>query len=80
MNDQVGILVPTEDADALAWAIDRVLAHRDHYSPAHLRAYALENLAWERSAQRTVALYHEALSQVSSRGLDSGTVGERSRA
>lgn len=61
VHDQVGLLVPKEDVDALALAIDRVLSHRERYNAAQLRAYALENFAWEQIARRTVTLYAEAL-------------------
>ncbi len=63
VNEQVGVLVPKEDDWALASAMEYVLAHREQYAPAALRSYALANFAWERIAERTVHLYHEALSQ-----------------
>ncbi len=57
----VGHLVDREDPAALAGAIEDVLAHRDRYDPASLRAYALERFAWDRVVARTVALYDEAI-------------------
>src|SRR5262249_32619426 len=50
VTDQVGSLVPPEDVEALALAIDRVLTDRTQYRAAHLRAYALEHFAWEQIA------------------------------
>lgn len=61
VNDQVGLLVPTEDVDAFASAMDHILNHRDRYPPARLSAYAQENYSWERIAKQTVSLYQEAL-------------------
>jgi glycosyltransferase involved in cell wall biosynthesis len=61
VNDKVGVLVPKEDVDALASGMLHVLTHRDHYSSALLRSYALENFSWERIACQTVNLYHAAL-------------------
>jgi len=64
LTEEVGVLVPSEDADALAEAIEHVLEHRDTYEPARLRAYALEHYAWERIARRTVDLYHQAVDRL----------------
>jgi glycosyltransferase involved in cell wall biosynthesis len=60
VTDGVGRLVPPEDPEALAEAMEDVLRHRARYAPAALRAYALEHFAWERVGERTVALYDQA--------------------
>jgi glycosyltransferase involved in cell wall biosynthesis len=62
VNEQVGHLVPSDDEEALAGAIEDVLAHRDRYDPDQLRAYALENFSWEMIARRTFDLYEAAMS------------------
>jgi glycosyltransferase involved in cell wall biosynthesis len=63
VTDDVGILVPPENPEALAAAIQRVLSQRNRYDPARLRAYALERFSWDRIAQQTVQLYHQAVVQ-----------------
>jgi glycosyltransferase involved in cell wall biosynthesis len=42
VNDQVGVLVPSEDPQALAKGIQHVLDRRKDFDPARLRSYALE--------------------------------------
>jgi glycosyltransferase involved in cell wall biosynthesis len=59
--DGVGRMVRPGDPDALAEAIVGVLGNRAAYDPQRLRSYALEKFAWERVAERIVALYREAL-------------------
>src|SRR5207245_1046672 len=61
VTDQVGTLVPPEDSNALAHAIDEMLGRRSEFPAAQLRKYALEGFAYERIAQETVALYREAV-------------------
>lgn len=62
VTENVGVLVPKEDANALALAILRVLERGAEYDSAMLRAYALENFSWERVANRVIDLYAEAIS------------------
>jgi teichuronic acid biosynthesis glycosyltransferase TuaC len=59
--DRVGRLVPSDDEEALAGAIEDVLANRDRYDPGQLRAYALEGFSWDTIARRTLALYEAAI-------------------
>jgi teichuronic acid biosynthesis glycosyltransferase TuaC len=59
VNERVGRMIEPGDTAALAEAIEHMLAHRDTYDPRQLRAYALEHFAWERVAERTMALYAE---------------------
>lgn len=61
VNEKVGVLVPVEDAEALARAIDDVLQRRADYDPAELRAYALDRFGLESVARRVAALYYEAV-------------------
>jgi glycosyltransferase involved in cell wall biosynthesis len=61
VNDEVGVLVPKEDPDALVAGLEAVLDRRGEYAADKLRAYALENFSWERVAQQTVHLYRAAV-------------------
>jgi glycosyltransferase involved in cell wall biosynthesis len=61
VNDRVGRLVPREDEEALASAIEDVLAHRERYDPRQLWRYALESFSWDTIARRTVDLYEAPL-------------------
>lgn len=45
---EVGELVPVEDSDALADAIDNVLRNAQRFPPLDLRRYAIERFSWER--------------------------------
>ena len=62
VTKEVGILVPPEDAQALAEGIAQVLDWRSYYDPAKLRAYALERFGLESVGKRLQELYAEALS------------------
>jgi len=61
VTDQVGALVPPEDPEALAGAIERVIDRRDQYQPAALRAYALEKFSWQRIGEQYLDLYCRAV-------------------
>lgn len=61
VNDDVGILVPPEDAPALASALNEVLEHRDTYERSALRRHALENFGIEPVSARYAQVYREAL-------------------
>jgi glycosyltransferase involved in cell wall biosynthesis len=61
VNEQVGVLVPPEDPEALARGIEYVLEHRADYDPARLRAHALENFGLDSIARRLEDLYNRAL-------------------
>lgn len=61
VNDEVGVLVPIEDPEALARGIEQVLERRKSYDPARLRSYALNNFGAQRVGQSIAALYAEAL-------------------
>ncbi len=63
VTEEVGTLVPPEDAQALAAGIAKVLDRRSDYDPAKLRAYALERFGLESVGQRLQGLYAEALSK-----------------
>lgn len=61
VNDQVGVLVPPEDPEALARGIEQVLNRGTSYDPNKLRAYALENFGVEAVGRRLAGLYREAV-------------------
>jgi glycosyltransferase involved in cell wall biosynthesis len=62
VTEEVGILVPPENPQALAAGIAQVLDRRNDYDPAKLRAYVLEQFGLESVGRRLQALYAEALS------------------
>jgi glycosyltransferase involved in cell wall biosynthesis len=61
VTDEVGVLVPTEDPEALADGIEHVLARRQHYAAERLRAHVLDRFGFDAVGQRLAALYHEVL-------------------
>jgi glycosyltransferase involved in cell wall biosynthesis len=67
VNDQVGVLVPPEDSEALARGIEHVLDNRASYDPAKLRAYSLEKFGAETVGRSLAALYREALKRFQDR-------------
>lgn len=69
VNDKVGILVPREDDNALALAIEQILDHRHNYDPVQLRAYALKRFAWKNITHSIIDLYNEVLDGPSGIGL-----------
>jgi len=67
VNDQVGVLVPSENPQALAAAIAHVLDKRNSYVPEVLRSYALEHFGLDSVGSRLKALYDEALDRFEAR-------------
>ncbi len=61
VNEEVGVLVPKEDPQALAWGIERVLDRRTEYDPARLRAYAVGKFGLQSVTRRIVHLYEQAV-------------------
>src|SRR5262245_7386137 len=61
VNEQVGVLVPPEDPEALADGIERVLQRPDDFNPAVLREYALGIFSWNRISRQYLELYQEAI-------------------
>jgi len=61
VTDEVGVLVPPEDPEALANGIEQLLARRESFEPNRLRAYALERFGFDAVGKRLSALYQEAL-------------------
>jgi glycosyltransferase involved in cell wall biosynthesis len=63
VTNDVGVLVPPEDPDALASGIELALARREVFDPGRLRSHALERFGFDAVAERLAALYREALSR-----------------
>jgi glycosyltransferase involved in cell wall biosynthesis len=63
VNDQVGALVPPENPEALASAIERVIDGRDRYNAADLRSYALERFSWQQITAQYLDLYRESVAR-----------------
>jgi glycosyltransferase involved in cell wall biosynthesis len=61
VTDDVGVLVPPEDPEALANGLDHVLARLERFDGHALRAHALEHFGFDSVARRLSALYQEAL-------------------
>jgi teichuronic acid biosynthesis glycosyltransferase TuaC len=72
VNEQVGVLVPPEDPEALARGIEHVLEHGADYDPTRLRAHALENFGLDSVGRRLEDLYQKALDRFQQRPLSNG--------
>jgi glycosyltransferase involved in cell wall biosynthesis len=80
VNDEVGILVPPEDAEALARGIEHVLERKQSYDPSKLRSYALENFGVQPVGQAIVDLYSEALESFGKKQKQSVEPGQPAKA
>jgi glycosyltransferase involved in cell wall biosynthesis len=65
VEEQVGVLVPPEDPNALADGIEHVLAHGVDYDPAALRALALSRFGAHVVAERVSDAYAHVLKDAS---------------
>jgi glycosyltransferase involved in cell wall biosynthesis len=63
VNEKVGVLVPPEDPEALADAIQRVLQRPEDFNRADLRTYALAKFSWNRISKQYLELYQEAIAR-----------------
>jgi glycosyltransferase involved in cell wall biosynthesis len=63
VNDNVGALVPPDNPEALAHALEQVIDRGRQYDPAALRAHALEKFSWQRITEQYFELYREAIAQ-----------------
>ena len=61
VTDEVGELVPTEDPEALADGISRVLARRGSFDPARLRQHAIDRFGHESVVARIAGVYDAVL-------------------
>ena len=61
VTEQVGVLTPPGDPEALARGIEHVLDRQDDYEPGRLRAYALETFGLESVGDRLARLYRDAI-------------------
>jgi glycosyltransferase involved in cell wall biosynthesis len=58
-SGEYGMLVPSEDAEGFAAAIDQILSSPERFAPGKLRAYALEHFSKAAVAQAFTGVYHE---------------------
>lgn len=63
VNENNGVLIPAEDVDATADAIDYMVEHLGQYDGAAIRDYCYENFSEERIAQKIISLYKEVLEE-----------------
>lgn len=63
VNENNGVLIPAEDVDATADAIDYMVEHLNQYDGTAIREYCYENFSEERIAQKIIALYNEVLEE-----------------
>jgi glycosyltransferase involved in cell wall biosynthesis len=68
VTPDVGVLVPTEDPEALAAGIADVLDTRQRFDPVRLREHALERFGLEAVHRQVAALYAEAVRSAGSGG------------
>lgn len=61
VNDQNGLLVPVEDADALAQAMNELQQNRNSYDSQSIRTSALEKYSPQGVAQQLIRLYETLL-------------------
>ena len=61
VDDNVGRLVPIENAGELAEAILDIVSNRSRFDSQKLRDYAVSNFGWTDIARRTADLYSEAI-------------------
>ena len=67
VTDDVGVLVPPEDPEALARGIEHVLNRTCEYRRDALRAYAIEKFSWNRISLEYMELYQEAIDRHAAR-------------
>ena len=63
INQERGILVPAEDAGALARAMDTMLDHYNDYSPRKISEYARRRYGYEVIGQELSNIYREVLGE-----------------
>jgi glycosyltransferase involved in cell wall biosynthesis len=59
VTDEVGLLVPPEDPEALADALVATIERRERYRAEELRQYALERFGWDRITESYLDVYRE---------------------
>ena len=63
VNDDVGILVPQKDPEALADAIEYVLNHYEEYCAQKLSQYAKERYSYEAVGQQLSKIYRTLIAR-----------------
>lgn len=61
VNESNGVLIPAEDVEATAGAIDYMVDHLGQYDSVAIREFCYENFSEERITQKIIALYNEVL-------------------
>ena len=61
VHETVGRLVPKNDVQALAGAIEDVIENREKFPPNSLRKHAMEQFSWDKVAGKTALLYDKVL-------------------
>ena len=71
LTPEMGILIPRNDADALAKAIEQMIVNYDSYKPKEIRAYAVKKYSKKVVTSQIIELYQKVI--------DSGISNKASR-
>ena len=63
VNDKNGILVPVDDVDATARAIDYMVENKARYDSEGIRQYCYEHFSEEHTVKETIAIYKQVIEQ-----------------
>ena len=63
VNDKNGILVPVDDVDAAARAIDYMVENKARYDSEGIRQYCYEHFSEEHIVKETIAIYKQVIEQ-----------------
>ena len=63
VNDKNGILVPVNDVDATARAIDCMVENKARYDSEEIRQYCYEHFSEEHIVKETIAIYKQVIEQ-----------------
>lgn len=63
VNDKNGILVPVDDVDATARAIDYMVENKARYDSEGIRQYCYEHFSEEHIVKETIAIYKQVIEQ-----------------
>ena len=61
VNESNGLLIPAEDIEATAKAIDYMVENLDKYNNTAIRQYCHDNFSEEAISQKIIAVYYEAI-------------------
>lgn len=63
VNDEVGMLVPSGNVEALFGGLDYMLDHLDRYSPERISSYAQERFSYQRVGLELHRIYSECVNE-----------------